>query len=185
MKLNKLILATALLSAMSAPAFAEMYAFGDVGSVAISNGGSLSNPTAFRGGIGWGDNEIIKNELSYLMTSDASYTSNTGSIAMSNSSFAYSIVGSVPMKTVDGLSFSGRLGLALNSVKATASGAYASLNGLSATTTQFQWGIGAAYAINKQISVHTSFESLGKFKAESAATGADFTMLSAGVNYKF
>ena len=185
MKLNKLILANALLSAMSAPAFAEMYAFGDVGSVAISNGGSLSNPTAFRGGIGWGDNEIIKSELSYLMTSDASYSSTTGNIAMSSSSLAYGIVGSVPMQSVSGLSFTGRLGLALNSVKATASGAYAALDGMSATTMQLQWGIGAAYAINKQVSVRASFESLGKFKAESTASGADFTMLSAGVNYSF
>jgi len=33
--------------------------------------------------------------------------------------------------------------------------------------------------------VRASFESLGKFKAESTASGADFTMLSAGVNYSF
>jgi len=89
------------------------------------------------------------------------------------------------MQSVSGLSFTGRLGLALNSVKATASGAYAALDGMSATTMQLQWGIGAAYAINKQVSVRASFESLGKFKAESTASGADFTMLSAGVNYSF
>lgn len=183
--MKKLILATALFAAMSTSAFAESNVAADIGSVSASNAGSLSDPVAFRGTFGWGGNEIFKNEVSVLMTTDMTYGDAFGDIAIGNSSFSYAGVGTFPIAALPGLKLSGKLGLGLNHSFASGSGSYSTLSGLSASTFSLQYGLGAGYEINKNVSVHANWESLGEFKADSAASGADLSMLSAGASYKF
>lgn len=182
--MKKTVLAALLAATFAAPAFADSYVFADVGSVSMSDAAAFSSPTAFRGGYAWGDNANFKNEVSATFMSDSTYSAGATSAKWSTSSFAYALAGKYPLEAVKGLSLTGRLGLAFNRGSLTVTSTGFSSDA-SAITTQIQYGFGGEYAINDKLSVRASWENLGKFKADTAATGSEFTMVAGGVNYKF
>lgn len=178
------LVATLIAAAFATPAFADSYVFADVGSVSMSDAAAYSSPTAFRGGYAWGDNANFKNEISATFMTESKATVGTTTGKMSASSFAYALAGKFPIEKVQGLSLTGRLGLAFNRCALTQTGTNWSYDA-TAITTQIQYGFGGEYAVNDKLSVRASWESLGKFKADTAATGSTFTMVAGGLNYQF
>lgn len=173
------LVAAVLAAAFAAPAMAaDTAVFADYQSVSLSNAAAgVTAPSMIRLGASFGGANIgemtMKNEMSYAMTASKG-TAGTSSVEFS--SLAYNIVGKFPIKSVEGLNVTGRLGMALN---------YAKAGTNSASKSAFQYGIGAEYQANDQWSVRAGWEDLGKFTDVSGANGVGATALTMGVAYSF
>jgi opacity protein-like surface antigen len=184
----KKIIAIASLSAfIAAPALADdrasFYVAMDTGVVVLSNAGTFPNlsSASFTGGYHFSPNLAIE-AGTFATYDDSPMVSETGRQVSEQKVFGVSAVGTYPLNKYFDLF--GKFGW--NTI--TTSQTLNRLTGptsSSATTTNLTYGLGAQYNISAHFGIRVQYESLGKSKLDSAATGADTSRSTIGVVYNF
>jgi opacity protein-like surface antigen len=168
-------------------AFAEQTTYGliGVGSVTMDNAGLLPNPNAVRVAYGTKSEtgaSFLSTEIEALIFSDSVYS--IGSSKVTLSQYAIRANGIMGFKLNNDFALTGKLGVTMNNAKLAGTGIYAGTNS-SASTFDITYGVGAEYYVSKKVTLSANWESLGKFKADSAATGSSATQIAVGVAYNF
>lgn len=190
--MKKIFAAATLATFIATPAFAadnsgNFYGAIDYGTLAMANW-TLENPRSLSFSAGYHFSPTWAVEGGYTSIADSTLNSNgTGTFTYSQSMWNAVAVGTYTVN--DNFELFGKLGLGIVSAKAAVTGT-TTLNGatntsLSATTASVIYGIGAQYNFSKQVGVRAQYESLGKTKADSSATGLDLTRASVGLVYNF
>lgn len=184
--MKKLISAVVISAAISTPALAANagtgYIAADYGQWSMSNAGLLPNPGVLTLSGGYHFTPNIGIEAGYAIVGDSTVSDPFGSITYSQSAVKVAAVGTFPVNPQ--IDVFGKLGLISVSGSLSGTGFYAGTSG-SASTSSVMYGIGGQFNINQNVGIRVQYESLGKTKASSAATGADVTSFSAGVVYTF
>lgn len=182
----KKIFAAAILSAASASAIAAdqgAYLSVDAGTLSMANAGLLQNPGAVDLIGGYRFTKNIAAEAGYMIVGDSTVdVVGFGSLTYSQSIVHAGGVFTLPLGESFGLF--GKLGVNSVNGKMTGTGVYAGSNS-SASTSNVTYAIGGQYNFNQHFAAKLQYENLGKTKAQSTATGADLTRVSAGMIYNF
>lgn len=201
-------LAVTLIALVSTPVFGQFYLGGSVGRVDHNQnrtdwqpvGGAASHEdvdTAFKifGGFQFNNYFSVEGGYNYLGDYTASPTSgaSVGKATVKVDSWSLFGVGTMPF--TNGFSLFAKLGVASNYSKMDFSsngGAFLVADTATARQTTFAWGVGGAYAFNKNVSMRLEYENLGNagesnngFTAPGKTSDSKPKMISAGVVYKF
>ena len=178
--MKKIASALLLSAAISAPAFAAdvgtFYGAIDYGTWSMSPSGG-SDPGAFSISGGYRFMPNVAVEVGYSMVGDITFSGT--SLTYAQSAFKGAAVGTYAINNQ--FDVFGKLGLAMVSGELSCTGCTTS----SATTSSLMYGIGGQYNISKEVGVRLQYESLGKSKGSSSATGVDVAVTSIGVVYNF
>lgn len=183
--MKKIIAAALLASAVATPAFAADqggYFAVDYGTLSMTNAGSFANPGAFDLIGGYSFNKNVAVEAGYMVVGDSTLQDVFGSVTYAQSILHAAAVYSLPLN--DSFEAYGKLGINSVNGKMTGTGSYAATNA-SASTSNITYAIGFQYNIDQANGVRLQYESLGKTKASSNATGADISRVSVGLIHKF
>jgi OOP family OmpA-OmpF porin len=184
--MKKIIAAALLASAITTPAFAADqggYFAVDYGTLSMTNAGLLPNPGAFDLIGGYSFNKNVSVEAGYMVVGDSTVeVVGFGSLTYAQSILHAAAVYSLPLN--DTFEAYGKLGINSVSAKLTGTGGYAGTNA-SASTSNITYAIGCQYNFDQANGVRLQYESLGKTKAQSSATGADISRVSVGLIHKF
>jgi OOP family OmpA-OmpF porin len=183
---NKL-LAVALLSALSAPAFADDAGFFlglDYSALTLGNlttvyGANATQPSGgYRLDGGYNFNKNWGVELGYFGNGNASDTS--GNSLTPNTTYVAG-VGTLPLN--DMFDIFGKVGVAMNQL----TGAATVSCTVCGVQTGIMYGVGADFNFNKQVGIRLQYESLGNMAGTDPTSGSQITAsdVSLGVMYKF
>lgn len=181
----KKVIAVALLASLAAtPALAaDQGAFVgvDFGKLSMSNTG-FENPGAVDLTGGYRFSQYVAIEGGLLIVGNTTLTDAYGSITYAQSAVHASGVFTLPL----GESFGLFCKLGVDSVygKLTGTGSYSYVDS-NTTTTNGTYGVGGRFNINQHFAIKAQYESLGKSKASSSASGVDLTRTSVGMIYSF
>lgn len=209
MKTSLKVLA-AVLAIASAPAMAQFYLGGSVGQADHkmnrsdwAQGGSNSTykdtATGYKifGGYQftpmWGIEGGYIDLRRYEATVTPAVAANAGTATVKVNSWSLFGTGTLPI--ANGFSAFGKLGISRNTSKMsfTSNGvAFNASDSGSSNKTSFAYGIGASYAINKQVAVRVEYEDFGKagesnggFRIAGKTSDSKPTLLSVGLTYSF
>ncbi len=183
--MKKIVTVLILSAAISTPAFAANsggYVTADYGTLSMSDAGLLPNPGAVRVTGGYRFNPNFAIEAGYMAIGDSTVSTSFGDLTYQQGSLQAFGVIFLPL----GSSFDlfGKIGVASNYGKLTGTGIYSVLNS-DAVTTNATYGIGGQFKFNHLVSMRVQYENFGKSKADSAASGAGLSRLSAGLVFTF
>lgn len=185
--MKRIAIAALLSTFIATPAFSGeaggVYGAIDLGPYTMSNAGLLPNPNALNLAIGYNVTPNIAVEGAYTIVGDSTVdVIGVGSITYHQSVLSIAAVGSYPIANSFSVFAKAGLDMVNGKLDATAGGSTASV---SATTSNFLYGIGAQYDFTKQVGIRVQYQNFGKSKAESSATGVDVSMTSVGLVYNF
>ena len=184
--MKKIAIAVLLSAFVVAPAFAAnagtAYMGLDYGTWSMSDNTGFSDPgvLTFSGGYRFTPNMAA--EVGYAMAGDTTLSDPFGSVTYKQSALKIAAVGTYPVNNQFDLF--GKLGLAMVSGELSGTGFYSFVN-YSATTNNLMYGLGGQFNVNPQFGIRLQYESLGKSKASSTATGVDVTVVSVGALFNF
>jgi len=181
--ITRILLATVLAGAASAPALADApYGAVDIGQTTGSNlctgaVGCKDTAGALRVALGYQFVPQMGAEISYGAYGKASLGTLGGTVMgdWKASGFALSGIGALPLG--NGFSLTAKLGIA--STKLDISG-----TGRSATSTNLAYGVGARYDFNRDVAMRLQYETLGDVGDSNTGT-TKLNLLSAGVVMRF
>lgn len=146
--------------------------------------------TAYRLTLGYQVNNNIGIEGSYLpeakITASGTYLGANVTVDGTFSGYQLAAIGSVPL--TESFSLLGKAGLAIIDAKTSATatlGAASATLSQSNSNTNFAFGLGARFAINKQVALRVMYEDFGTIKSSSTDTGGKITFMSAGLQVGF
>ncbi|MBV1776689.1 porin family protein [Burkholderiaceae bacterium DAT-1] len=186
--MKKLLCIASLLTACALPAMADnLYVTGDFGQTktSISNeDGKLldgKTSTAWSLGAGYRFDQNVAFELGYRdwgkQSLDVSAMGESAHVEDKAHALVGSVVGTLPLTDV--FSLQGRLGYANIKAKLSANNSRGQSMSFEETYNKVLWGVGARYAVSKDVGIRAEYSRTGKF---------DDTTLSAftvGVDYSF
>ena len=187
--MKKKLLAVALLSALSVPAFADDagfflgldYSALTLGNLTAVNGANATQPSGgYRIDGGYNFNKNWGVELGYFGNGNASDTS--GNTLTPNTTYVAG-VGTLPLNEM--FDIFGKVGVAMNQLTGTATTATDCT--VCGVQTGVMYGVGADFNFTKQGSIRLQYESLGNMMGTDPASGSQITAsdISLGVMYKF
>ncbi len=191
--MKKSISVLAILAAIASPALADdtgkYYVAGDFGKMTYSNsnpgGTDFSNPNAMRISGGYRFSPMFAVEGGYAVIGDSTLNSGTGSATITNSAVQIAAIGTYPVSDTFGLF--GKLGVSINSLKASGTGSMSGLNVNHSTSWSSMIGIGVQYNVNRQFGIRAQYERFGGFTMSnnSQSWTVHESLPSVGVVYKF
>jgi len=191
--MNKNILALVILSAMATPALADntgsYYLAADFGRMAYSNtnpgGADFSNPNAYRISGGYHFSPAFALEGGYAVMGDSTQSSGSSSATLKNSAAQVAAVGSYPVN--EAFELFGKLGLSVNSIKASGTGSLSGLNVDHSTSFRSVLGVGVQYNVNIQLGIRAQYEKFAPFTMSNNSQSWNIreSLPSLGVVYKF
>ena len=191
--MKKNIPALAILAAIASPALADdtgkYYVAGDFGKMTYSNsnpgGADFSNPNAMRISGGYHFSPIFAVEGGYAVVGDSTLNSGTGSATIRNSAVQVAAIGTYPVS--DTFDLFGKLGVSVNSIKASGTGSMSGLNVSHSTSWSSMIGIGVQYNVNQQFGIRAQYERFAAFAMSNnnQSWNVRETLPSVGVVYKF
>jgi opacity protein-like surface antigen len=107
----------------------------------------------------------------------------TGSVTVSQYAIQGAFIGALPLGG-SGFDLTGRLGLGYNHAGITGTGAYVGNYG-STFNSSFIYGFGGKYNFNDSLALNLKYDYLGKFMAQTGATGVDISRVSLGLQYSY
>ncbi|MYM26989.1 outer membrane beta-barrel protein [Duganella sp. CY15W] len=184
--MNKIVIA--LIAALAAPLAAHAegaYVGGNIGRAEqkadIASYSVKESTTAYKVYGGYNYTKNFGAEVGFADLREAEKTINGARISSKPQSLYVAATGTLPLD--DQFALFAKVGVARNHVKMDVSSKFGSANGSDNRTSPFI-GVGASYALNKNISFVAEYENFGKVaKDGSSNIKADF--LSVGVRYAF
>jgi OOP family OmpA-OmpF porin len=186
-------LALLILSAIATPVLADntggYYLAADFGRMAYSNtnpgGTDFTNPSAFRISGGYRFSPTFALEGGYAALADATQSSGSSSATLKNSALQMAAVGT--LLAYDQFELFGKLGVSVNSIRASGTGSLSGLNTSHSTSFSSILGIGVQYNVNKQFGIRAQYEKFAGFSVEnnSQSWNVHESLPSLGVVYKF
>ncbi len=192
--MKKSISALAILAAIIAsPALADntgkYYVAGDFGKMTYGNsnpgGPDFSNPNAMRISGGYHFSPMFAIEGGYAAIGDSTLNSSTGSATITNAAVQIAAIGTYPVS--DTFDLFGKLGVSVNSLKASGTGSMSGLNVNHSTSWSSMIGIGVQYNVNRQLGIRAQYEKFGGFTMSNnnQSWTVRESLPSVGVVYKF
>lgn len=191
--MKKNISALAILAAIASPALADntgkYYVAGDFGKMTYGNsnpgGAEFSNPNAMRISGGYHFSPIFAVEGGYAAIGDSTLNSGTGSAKITNSALQVAAIGTYPVS--DTFDLFGKLGVSINSIKASGTGSMSGLNVSHSTSWSSMIGIGVQYNVNRQLGIRAQYEKFAGFTMSNNNQSWTIreSLPSVGVVYKF
>jgi OOP family OmpA-OmpF porin len=172
--MKKTVLLAALMAAFSASAFAsDFYVGGNIGTVTNNNAGTALTKTRDTSYSLLGGYKITENIAAEVAYSDLGRTAQ-GAVTGKNSALSLSAVGTLPI--ANGFSAYGKLGFA--------SARTAVSTGVTASHSDFTYGIGAEYAVNQNVSIRAGWDQV-KLGNNITVVRSKDDIFNMGVNYRF
>ncbi len=191
--MKKSISAVAILTAIASPAVADStgtyYVAGDFGKMTYSNsnpgGAEFSNPNVMRISGGYRFSPMFAVEGGYAVIGDSTLNSSTGSATITNSAVQVAAIGTYPVS--DTFDLFGKLGVSINSIKASGTGSTSSLNVDHSTSWSSMIGIGVQYNVSRQFGIRAQYERFGGFTMSNnnQSWTVRESLPSVGLVYKF
>jgi OOP family OmpA-OmpF porin len=191
--MNRNILAIVILASIASPALADStsnyYMAVDLGKMTYGNsnpgGSAFSNPNAMRISGGYHFSPMFAVEGGYAVIGDSTLNSGSGSATITNSAVQVAAVGTYPVN--ESFDLFGKLGVSINSVKASGSGSFSDLNVNHSTSWSSLIGIGVQYYVNRQLGIRAQYENFSAFTVtnNSQSWNVRESLPSVGVVYKF
>jgi OOP family OmpA-OmpF porin len=191
--MNKNILVLVILFAIATPALADntgsYYFAADFGRMAYSNinpgGADFSNPNAFRISGGYHFNPVFALEGGYAVMGDSTQSSASSSATLKNSAVQVAAIGSYPVNAE--FELFGKLGVSVNSIKASGTGSLSGLNVDHSTSFRSVLGVGVQYNVNSQLGFRAQYEQFAPFTMtnNNQSWNVRESLPSLGVVYKF
>ncbi len=191
--MKKNISALAILAAIASPALADntgkYYVAGDFGKMTYSNsnpgGADLSNPNVMRMSGGYHFSPIFAVEGGYAVIGDSTLNSSTGGATIKNAAVQVAAIGTYPVS--DAFDLFGKLGVSINSIKASGTGSTSGLNANHSTSWSSMIGIGVQYNVNRQLGIRAQYERFAGFTMSnnSQSWTVRESLPSVGIVYKF
>jgi len=182
--MKKTLVALTVAALVSTPALAsegQAYIYGDYGSATFKDAGLFPSPGMFDLGAGYQFHPNIAGELGYTILGDSKVDLGGGdTITVKVTSLHAAIVGIAPINNE--LSLFGKLGFASNKADLSATGAV-TITKPSHSKTDTYFGLGARYNLDKQVSMHVQYQSVGKLSSDANPPSA--TAISIGTSYNF
>jgi OOP family OmpA-OmpF porin len=207
--MKKIVLAAVLAGCAAAPVFAgDFYVVGTLGQstfdlsksdidrsmvaagVPVTSSSLDKSDVAYKIQLGYQFNPYVAIEGGYVDLGKSGYSASvTGAAVQSDvkaSGLAIAALGILPIN--ESFSLFGKLGLinAAVEIEATASaGGSSASSSISATKIKGNWGLGAAYNVNKQLALRVEYERFMKLGDANSTGEVDVNLLSAGIAFKF